>query len=131
VDYDQLLLDWANKEAKPWLQKQLEEHNRYKPNLFIDKLYEMAYFIKGATLEHLLNCSPRVYGIPGHEWECGCYSEYTRDDRWMVHAYITCHHGIYTQMSHEISSWRLPEVWDQFEELAAQDEGCAYDDPDY
>lgn len=128
VDADQLLLEWASKEAKPWLQSQLEEHNRYKPKLFIDKLYEMAYLIKGATLEHLVNCSPRVYGIPGHEWECGCYSEYTRDDNWMIHAYVTCSHGLFAQMVQRLDSWDMPEVLRQ---LAEEDEGCAYDDPDY
>lgn len=130
MDYDQLLLEWAQGEIRPWLAEMIESHQRYKrpSEWYADKLSEMADLIKGATLEHLYNCTPRVYAIPSHEWECGCYSEYTRDDRWMVHTYITCYHGIYTQMSHEISSWRLPKIWEKFEELAHSDEGCRYDD---
>lgn len=129
MDADQLLLEWAQKRVSGWLEKQVETCNANRPyTYFVDKLYEMAYRIKAASFEHLLNCTPHVYGIPGHEWECSCYSEYTRDDRWMVHTYITCHHGVLAQMVEEISPWRMPEV---IQQLAEADEGCRYDDDDY
>lgn len=133
-DADQLLLEWATKKIKPWLEDKIKTHNKWKPdgrfwgNQEQFKLHEMAYVIEGATLEHLLNCTPRVYGIPGHKWECECYSEYTRDDQWTVHAYVTCHHGLFTQMVHYVDPWSMPQI---IQELAENDEGCQYDDPDW
>lgn len=134
VDADELLLEWATKKIKPWLEDKIKAHQRWVSfsELYHDqdvfKLSEMAHKILGATYEHMLNCSPRVYGIPGHEWECGCYSEYTRDDNWTVHAYVTCSHGLFVQMFHYVDPYSLPEI---IQELAESDEGCAYDDPDY
>lgn len=134
MDADQLLLEWATKQIKPWLDRQINIHNLNKPDrrFWRDdesfKMYEMAHVINGAVYEHLLHCTPRVYGIPGHEWECGCYSEYTRDDRWMIHAYVTCTHGLFTQMVMEIEPYSMPEI---IQQLAESDEGCKYDDPDY
>lgn len=133
-DADQLLLEWAEKKIKPWLADRVRNHPRNAPDerFWRDKesfeMHRMAHVISGAVDEHLLNCSPRVYGIPGHDWECGCYSEYTRDDQWTVHAYITCHHGLLTQMVHYVNPYDMPEI---IQELAQNDGGCAYDDPDW
>ena len=134
MDADQLLLEWATKKIKPWLEQRVKSWPSWAPDRRFwrdDKAYDMhlmAHKIEGATLEHLLNCDPRVYGIPGHAWECGCYSEYTRDDQWTVHAYVTCHHNLFTQMVHYVNVYDMPEI---IQELAEQDEGCAYDDSDY
>lgn len=134
MDADQLLLEWATKEIKPWLEDRVKLYKRwpFDGRYWRDegdrKLAEMAHMITAATFEHLYNCKPRVYGIPGHEWECGCYSEYTRDDYWVIHAYVTCSHGLFVEMSRQVDSWDMPEVLRQ---LAEQDEGCVYDDPDY
>ena len=123
MDADQLLLEWATKQIKPWLEGKLKVYNYYRPS-YRDPLTEMAVKIAGATIEHLVNCTPRVYAIPSHDWECGCYSEYTRDDRWMIHTYVTCPHRLFTQMEHELSPYDMPEI---IQQLAEEDEGCVYD----
>jgi len=128
MNADELLLAWAQEKAPEWLEEQVRHYNNIRGIPQINTLGHMANKIKGATVEHILHCGPKIYAIPNHEWSCGCYSEYTRDDSWVVHAYIRCAHGIVAEMVKELSPWSMPEV---IQELADLDEKCMYDDPDY
>jgi hypothetical protein len=137
TDADQLLLNWAKAQFPEYARDKVDKHNRYveKTNAHNDRnplvrigISELE-IIHAHTLAHLINCKPKISAVD-HEWECGCYSEYTRDDSWVVHCRVSCAHGLITEMRVTLDSWRIPEV---LQELADMDEGCGYDnnDPDY
>ena len=123
---DELLLQWAKEQAPEWLDKEMQRTVRNHPYV-VDQMGVMSSKIYGATCEHIKHCGPKIYAV-NHEWECGCYSEYTRDDDWMVHTYVRCRHGLTVEMRLRVDVWQMPDV---IQRLAELDPGCAYDDPDH
>jgi hypothetical protein len=60
---------------------------------------------------HLIRCRSTRVVSREHGWECGCYSEYTRDDVWRVEARFECEHRIQAAWSLEPVLWgSLPDV---------------------
>ena len=80
-------------------------------------------------LAHLYQCPTLRVDGTRHGWECGCYSEYTRDDSWYVHATMACdHHPDGYEFGKELYGSELPEVLRQMSELDEQDFDCPYED---
>lgn len=74
---------------------------------------DTAYFHK---YNHLITC-PTVVAIPkSFGWECGCYSEYTRDDDFYTAFTITCDCGVEEHFGLSTSEWNLPEILKQLDE---------------
>jgi hypothetical protein len=136
TDVNQLLLDWAKGKFPEWARDKVNRHNEHVAAVLKhnqrnpDYAYNVDHggAIQAHTLAHLINCGSTHVSSIDHQWECGCYSEYTRDDSWVVHCRVSCYHNIVTDMRIELSSYDMPEV---LQELADMDEGCQYDDSDY
>ena len=136
LDADQLLLEWAKDKFPGWAREQVDRHNKYVAQVLEhnkrnpDYAYNVDHVgvIQAHVLAHLINCrSTRITAVD-HEWECNCYSEYTRDDEWVVHTRVSCYHDIAYDMRIRFSGYSMPEV---LRELSQMDEGCQYDDLDY
>lgn len=136
MDADLLLLEWAKGKFPEWARQKVNAHNRYVEKILAHNERNPDYamvndhvaIIQAHTLAHLINCGSTHVSAVDHEWECSCYSEYTRDDEWVVHARVSCYHNIATDMRVNLDAWSMPEV---LQELADMDEGCRFDDPDY
>jgi len=134
---DELLLEWARNEFPKWARERVEQHNhavgRTKAHNERNPDYatavDQAAIITAHTLAHIKNCGPQIYAVD-HQWECGCYSEFTRDDNWMIHCRVSCKHGLMTDMRMSVDAWDMPEILRELSELDAGD-GCMYDDPEY
>lgn len=131
-DADQLLLDWARDKFPEWAKRRVDQHNQFvdRTNAHNERNPDYRIGIQQSeilhvyTLAHIRNCGPRIFAVD-HEWECGCYSEYTRDDSWMVHCRVSCAHDLLTEMRLAVSIWEMPQL---IQDLADADEGCAYDE---
>ena len=129
TEADRLLLDWVMKQFPEWSKHRIDLYNAraYRPGLSAGLPHEE--IVHAHTLAHLRNCKGmRTMGYPNHEWECSCYSEYTRDDRWQIHVMVTCPHGLFAEFREELYPWDMPDV---VRSMADEDEGCQYDDVDY
>lgn len=62
-------------------------------------------------VKHLKACKSTQVTKCEHGWECGCYSEYARDDGWMVSAHLVCDHGKTVYWGLREYRWgNLPEI---------------------
>lgn len=135
MDADELLLEWARTKFPEYARDKVLQHNhdveRTKAHNERNPDYvvkvDLVEIIKAHTLAHIRNCQPQIYAVD-HAWECNCYSEYTRDDSWMIHFRVSCCHQLFTEVRIEVDSYDMPEV---LRELADMDGVCMYDDPAY
>ena len=74
---------------------------------------------------HLIMC-PTVKALPiNYEWECGCYSEYTRDDGFVTLFNIVCDCGVKDIFRRTGGDWDLPDIIRQLDEYQSTQE-CPY-----
>lgn len=80
--------------------------------------------------EHLSRCIDLTFTSHSHEWECGCYSTYTRDDSWSIRGTISCPHGTSIPYWTTASEWDsgLPGVIKEMIDLDGQDFTCPVDE---
>jgi hypothetical protein len=57
------------------------------------RIYERREILD-AERSHLLNCDTKLQVEKEPEWSCGCYSEYTRGDGFLIHTMIFCVCGL-------------------------------------
>lgn len=60
---------------------------------------------------HLAACPTTTARGFDARWSCGCYSEYTRDDRFELHFDVSCECGESTVWS--VGDWDLPMILQQ------------------
>jgi len=83
---------------------------------------DTSYFHK---YNHLIMC-PTVKATPVRMgWECGCYSEYTRDDGFETAFTISCACGVEDFFRLSKGEWDLPEILKQMEEYEST-QFCPY-----
>ncbi|MGK5530870.1 hypothetical protein [Streptomyces sp. URMC 129] len=76
---------------------------------------------------HLAACPTTVVKVADMGWECDCYSDYTRDDRFTFTAKLRCEHGEEAGWSY--GSWsNLPDFIDELGSYADSD--CPYREDD-
>lgn len=76
---------------------------------------------------HLSKCPEVVVRVAAHGWDCGCYSEYTRDDFWSISAALSCPHGAQAAFATD-SSYDLPDILEQLKDLDEASFECPFDD---
>lgn len=78
---------------------------------------------------HLSSCPTAVAKVREHGWDCGCYSEVTRDDDWFAMFSISCACGQLQETSwmpgNDLS---LPQALVELMDLDRELFECPYDD---
>jgi hypothetical protein len=78
---------------------------------------------------HLVECGTTISTVKTMGWECGCYSEYTREDYFDMYFDITCECGMKYELNiHE--NYGLPGFIEKLDAFQNNDE-CYYWDEDY
>ena len=75
-------------------------------------------------LRHLRECQEAKVVWCHHEWGCGCYSEYTRDDEWRITARLECPHEGKDWQFLEVRWGNLPEILEELRRLDAEGFEC-------
>jgi hypothetical protein len=81
---------------------------------------------------HLRDCKEVEIVRCEHDWHCGCYSEYTRDDTWEIAIHMECPHlGLKSWLLNRWSWGDLPEIIAELRERDAKAFECSVDGHDY
>lgn len=95
----------ADELVEVWALGEYKSKYRYYDNI--------DYFHK---YNHLINC-PTVKATPiTFEWDCSCYSEYTRDDGFNTTFNISCACGVEDKFGMSTGAWSLPDIIKQMDE---------------
>jgi hypothetical protein len=78
--------------------------------------------------KHLLNCRTTRASVRDAEWECGCYSEVTREDMFVVRFSLSCGCGCRYSIVDTLDL-QHENLMEQL--LEYEDNQCPYEDEDY
>lgn len=106
MNADELVAAWA-------LEKYKEKYKYYD---------NIDYFHK---FNHLKDCATTKAIPMRFGWECGCYSEYTRDDGFETAFTISCDCLVEDFFRYSGGDWDLPDIIQQLEEYSYNLE-CPY-----
>lgn len=100
-------------------------------NLIFRRYREASHFIHSSEWLHLVLCHEVQVEKADIEWECLCYSEYTREDQMTMVALINCPHGVEDKFAwgrHGDIPKILKELWQKawLEETPV----CVYEEDD-
>lgn len=76
---------------------------------------------------HLYSCPDAKATIKDSGWECGCYSDVTRDDDWHVEAVISCTHDESLETVWYSGSTNLPTIIDEMMDLDRERFTCRFE----
>lgn len=123
MNADELVLEWIKSKLPQWYNEKIErlsealEHSPGGPSA-------VSWKKELVVLEHLQGCNLAKAIAPDHRWECGCYSEYTRDDDWLLQATIVCGHMLSHEYVRRLHNGEVPQALEELFQLDERD--CPY-----
>ena len=97
-----------------------------------DRDLDRLYLSSGSrhAIQHQLKCPDSTASVKRAEWECGCLSEVTREDMFVVTFIVSCNCGVHYQV-HTSLDLGHENLMDQLAEYDDLRSVCEYERMDY